>query len=81
MFDWAKIVLLLLQIVEQIFDYAKRQGYIQQGRDEEIAKQAQAIMVKTSSGKAILERINAMSDTQVDAELRGLEPTGTGGKS
>lgn len=81
MLDWAKIILLILQVADKLIDYVQDQKLIQQGRDEEIAKAAQAIMAKTKSGKAILERINAMSDTEVDQALRDLEPSDAGGKS
>ena len=43
-------------------------------RDDEIAREAAEIMKKTSAGKAILEKVNALSDDDVDAQLRGLEP-------
>ena len=67
---WNAIVLVLLQtalaIMEQIGE-AK-------GRDEEIARAAQAVLAKTLAGKKIMDRINALTDEQVDAELNSLEP-------
>lgn len=74
MFDWVKIVLLILQLGEKIFDYAKAQGYIQQGRDEEIARQTAAILAKTEYARDVRDKIAAMDGPSVDAALRDLEP-------
>lgn len=74
MFDWVKIVLLVLQLAEKIFDYAKAQGYIQQGRDEEVARQTAAILAKTEYARGLREKIAAMDERAVDAALTDLEP-------
>jgi hypothetical protein len=73
-FDWIKVALLVLQIVEKIIDWQRDNGLIDQGRREEIAATAQRIAVKTGVRKIILEQVNAMSADEVDAELRALEP-------
>jgi hypothetical protein len=44
------------------------------GVDSEIAKIALAIAGKTAAGKKIMEKVNALSAADVDAELTGLEP-------
>ena len=46
----------------------------QDGRNEVIAEMALAIAQRVASKKAIQEKVNAMSDAEVDAGLRGLEP-------
>jgi hypothetical protein len=74
MFDWIKIVLLLLQLAEKIFDWSRAQGYIQQGRDEEIARQTAAILAKTEYARNVRAKIAAMDGPSVDAALRDLEP-------
>jgi hypothetical protein len=75
---WVNLIILILQVVNKLIDYVQNQGLIQQGHDEEIANQALAIAKKTAKGKEIMEKIDAMSETQVDDALRGLEPRGTG---
>lgn len=78
-FDYIKLAILIMQLVNKVLDYAHDQGLIQQGRDEEIAATASAILFKTQVGKKIRERIDAMPDDEVDKALVGLEPSGTGG--
>jgi hypothetical protein len=71
---WVKIALLVLQILDKLFDHFRDKGLIDQGRAEEIAAAAQRIAVKTGVRKVILEQVDAMSADEVDAELRALEP-------
>lgn len=72
--DWLGLSLGLLKLVNLILDWSRHEQYKQEGRDEEIAKQAAAIMQKTEAGKKILERVNALNEAEVDAGLRNLEP-------
>lgn len=74
MFGWAEIVLLILKIVNAIMGEIGNQRQFQAGADAEIAKISAAILRKTSAGKAIMEKLDAMSDAEVDAGLRSLEP-------
>lgn len=74
MFTWAEIVLLILKIANAIMGEVGNQRQFQAGADSEIAKTALAIANKTAAGKAIMEKVNALSDADVDAQLRGLEP-------
>jgi len=74
MLAWGQIILLILQIAGKVFDYAVKQGYIKEGQDREIAHQTAAILARTQAGKAMMEKVNAMSDEDVDAGLSGLEP-------
>ena len=78
MFDWVKLALLVMQLVEKIFDYYHDKGLIDQGRREEIAAVAQQIAVKTGVRKVIMEKVDAMSEEQVDAELTKLVRPATG---
>lgn len=71
---WVSLALALLKFVNSIMTWARERELISEGYDRAIAEQTQAIFVKTTAGKAIMERVNALSDTDVDAELRGLEP-------
>lgn len=72
MFTWASIVLAILQAVNAIMDFVNTEKAQQAGVDAEIAKVSAAILAKTKAGKAIMEKVNAISDTDVDAALRDL---------
>ena len=71
---WVSLALALLKFVNAIMTWARERELISKGYDQAIAEQSAAILKKTEAGKAILERVNALSDDDVDAELRGLEP-------
>lgn len=74
MFSWLSLALTLLKIVQSIINWAHDQKLIDEGYDKAIAEASQAILVKTQAGKAIMEKVNAMSAAEVDAGLHGLEP-------
>jgi len=74
MFTWADILLIALKIINAIMSAVSQDKWMQAGRDAEIAEVSKAIMAKTQAGKGILEKGNALSDSDVDAQLRGLEP-------
>lgn len=74
MFTIPEIVLLILKIANAIIQQVGDQKQFDAGVDSEIAKVSQAIMAKTQAGKAIMEKVNALSDKDVDAGLSGLEP-------
>lgn len=74
MITWAEIVLLLLRLANGIMGAISQDKWMRAGADAEIAKVSAEIMRKTAAGKAILEKVNALSDADVDAGLRGLEP-------
>ena len=73
MFTWPEIILLLLRIVNAIIEQVNQDKWIKAGADAEIAKAAAEIMKKTAAGKAIWEKVNALSDADLDAALRNLE--------
>jgi hypothetical protein len=73
-FTIPEIVLLILKIANAIIQQVGDQKQFDAGVDSEIAKVSQAIMAKTQAGKAIMEKVNALSDKDVDAGLSGLEP-------
>jgi len=74
MMSWVSLALTLLKIVNQIMTWVRERELISEGYDKAIAEVSQSILVKTTAGKAIMEKVNAMSDEEVDAGLRGLEP-------
>jgi hypothetical protein len=71
---WVSLALALLKFVNAIMTWARERELISEGYDKAIAEVSQSILVKTAAGKAIMERVNGMSDKEVDAGLRGLEP-------
>jgi hypothetical protein len=71
---WVSLALALLKFVNTIMMWARERELINKGYDQAIAEVTQSILVKTAAGKAIMEKVNAMSDAEVDAGLRGLEP-------
>lgn len=74
MFSWIGFALQLLKLVNSIMSYYERQGLIDQGYDQAIADQTKLLLVKTSEGKKIMEKVNAMPIEDVDAGLVALEP-------
>ena len=74
MFTWIGLALQLLKLVNSIMTWARESELIDKGYDKAIAEVTQSILVKTEAGKAIMEKVNAMSEAEVDAGLRDLEP-------
>jgi len=72
--DVLGLALAALKFVNFIMGFINREQLMEAGRQEEIAKVSAEIMRKTAAGKAIWEKVNAMSDADVDAALIGLEP-------
>lgn len=71
---YLSIALAVLKLIFAYLSWARERDLISKGYDQAIAEVAQSIMAKTAAGKAILERVNAMSDAEVDTGLRELEP-------
>lgn len=72
--SWVSLALTLLKIVSTIMTWARERELIDKGYDQAVADAAAEIMKKTVAGKAMLEKVNAMSDSEVDDALRNLEP-------
>lgn len=72
--SWLSLALALLKLVNGIMTWARERELISEGYDRAIAEETQSILIKTAAGKAIMEKVNAMSDKEVDDGLRGLEP-------
>lgn len=71
---WLSLALTLLKIVNTIMTWVRERELVAEGYDKAISEVTQSILVKTKAGKAIMEKVNAMSDEDVDAGLRNLEP-------
>ncbi len=74
MFTWPEIVLLGLKLLNAIMTEVGDAKSFKAGTDAEIAAVTAAIMRKTQAGKAIMEKVDAMSPEEVDVGLRDLEP-------
>ena len=74
MLAWGSIILAALKLINAIMGAVNREKWMQAGADAEIAKISAAILQKTVAGKKMMERVNALSDAEVDDALRGLEP-------
>ncbi len=74
MFAYADLALAILKFVNGLMNYVDQEKMMKAGADAEIAKTTAAILNKTQTGKAMMEKVNAMSDADVNSELVGLEP-------
>lgn len=74
MITWAEIILLVLKIIDWSMGRFEQSKWEQTGYDKAIAEASAGILKKTAAGRAMMEKVNAMSDAEVDAGLRGLEP-------
>ena len=71
---WGNIILLILQLAYELFKWRRDAGLIQQGEDQAIARQTAMILGQTEAAKKLREQVNAMSEDDIDKELRSLEP-------
>lgn len=72
MISWISLALALLKLVNAIVNWASQRELISQGYRQALADMALQIAAKTATKKAIQEKIDAMSDDQVDQALRDL---------
>lgn len=64
--SYAQLALLGLQIVKWFLDRATAAKQFAAGEEHQIAEQAKAVLGMTAEGKRLLEKINAMSDGDLD---------------
>lgn len=72
--SWGLIILQVLKLINALIGWARQENYIQEGYDKAIAEQAREIFRKTEHAKRVKDKIDAMSDDEVDAALVALEP-------
>jgi len=72
MFDWVQLAILLLKFANAIVNWAHDRGMINEGRRQVLAESALNIAVKAKNRDEIREKIDAMSEAEVDAQLGGL---------
>lgn len=63
---YAQLALLGLQIVKWFLDRATASRQFAAGEEHQIAEHAKAVLGMTAEGKRLLEKINAMSDGDLD---------------
>ena len=63
---YAQIALLVLQIAKWLMDRYQDQKQFDAGQEHQIAEQAKAVLGMTAEGKRLLEKINALSDSDLD---------------
>ena len=73
--SWIQLVLLGLQLVNKLTDWALEKSAINEGERREIARQSAEILRKVGVRDEIVSRIRDLSDSDLDLELRGLEGT------
>ena len=70
--DFLGLALAVLKLVNFIMGFVNREQLMEAGRQEEIAKISAEIMRKTAAGKAMWEKVNALSEADVDKQLGDL---------
>lgn len=79
MFSWIEFAILLLKVVNGIINWAHDRGMIDEGRRQVIAENAANIAIKVGARDKLREKIDAMSEAEVDQGLRDLLPPAAGG--
>lgn len=74
MISWISFALALLKLVNSIISWAHDRELISEGYREAFAEQALAIATKVRTRDQIREKVDAMSEVEVDDALHGLEP-------
>jgi hypothetical protein len=69
---WGEMILLGIKTLLAVINWYQEKQQFNAGQDAEIAKNAVAILEKTSAGKKIMEKINAMSDGDLDSLIDDL---------
>lgn len=75
MISWISLALALLKLVNAIVNWASQRELISQGYREALADMAVQIASKVATKKVIQEKIDAMSDDEVDQAIRDLVAT------
>lgn len=70
----AQAIVLLLKFANALLQYAQEQKWIKAGEDAEIARTSMAVLQKTETAKQVFAEVAQMTDDQVDAALKKLEP-------
>lgn len=71
---WVNLGLAFLKLANLVLGLVKDQQLIDAGVDKEIARNSVSILARTEIGKQIDFRAAGLTEAQVDAELKDLEP-------
>lgn len=74
MISWIQFGIALLKLVNAIMNWASRRELIDEGRRQVILELSTQIAQKVATKKQIMEHVDGLTDSQLDDELRGLEP-------
>jgi hypothetical protein len=72
MLSWVELAIILLKVVNGIINWAHDRGMIDEGRRQVIAERAANILAKTKIRDEIREKVDAMSEAEVDEGLADL---------
>jgi hypothetical protein len=71
-FSWIEFAVQALKVLNALINWAHDRGMIDEGRRQVIAEYAMKIAAKVETRDKLRERIDAMSEPEVDQELRDL---------
>lgn len=72
--SWLEIALALLKLANMIVSWVREKQQMDAGHDRAIAEASASILSKTQAAKEIMAKISGMTEAQVDAALKELEP-------
>lgn len=70
--DWLGLALSVMKIVNWILNQISREQIRQDARNELLAEQTLVLLQRTERGRAIMEKVYAMPESDVDAEFARL---------
>lgn len=71
---YAKIILVVLQLIDRIVDYLRDNKLIDEGYDKAIAETSASILRKSAYAKSVMETISGLSADDTDKLLQSMEP-------
>lgn len=71
---YVKLALAILSFVNSLIDWARKQGYVNEGYDKAIAEHTAAILKKTNHANKVMAEITRLNEDDVDSLLHSLEP-------
>lgn len=74
MLAWAQIGLALVKLANLVLGLIHDKQQMDAGTDKAIAIEAASILKKTQTAKEVMAQVEGMTEAQVDAALKELEP-------
>lgn len=78
--SWLPIISGIISLLKWLLGREDVQAAMRAGQDAEISRQLQEVLRKTERGRAILQYVGSLSDSELDSKLRELEPPETTSK-